>query len=114
MMLPVGRIARRYAAADRKPLVDALDDLFPGFVIDDLGCEIEPPVVDGGLLRDTDSRGPMHLAYIRKPHIVAESRFERLPLDNLTLLVERLGRGISPYHSLLGIDLGDRPIKSHS
>jgi hypothetical protein len=38
---PVGRIARRYTAADRKSLIDALDDLFPGFVIDDLCGKIE-------------------------------------------------------------------------
>jgi hypothetical protein len=109
----VGGIARGDMAANREALVDAGDDLAPGVVIDDAGAEIEPLVVDRGLLGDADRGGLVHLADIGKAHVILERGGERVAADHLALLVLRLGRGVAPYHVLLVIELLDRPIKPH-
>ena len=100
-------------AADREALINTGDDLLPRVMIDDAGAEIEPLIVDRGLLGDADRRGLVHLADIGEAHVILERGGEGVAADHLALLVLRLGRGITPHHMLFVIELLDRPIEPH-
>jgi hypothetical protein len=101
-------------AADREPLVDAARHLVPGSRIDDAGADIEALVIDPRLLGDADRRHLVHLADIGEFQIPGERLGERVAGDNLALVVLGFGRGITPDHPLLRVDLGDRGVEAHA
>jgi hypothetical protein len=104
----------RNPAPDRIAFVDALDDLLPCLVVNNLSANIETSVVDCGLLGDADSGKLMHLADVGEFHIIAKCRNQCIALDDFALVIARFCRGIAPYLPLLGVNLGKGKIDFHS